>query len=275
MSDNKALKIDVEKVIEKKSPKLAKWLPGFVIRYLKRITHQEEINKYLERVKDNFDIDFVHSTIEYMGVNTEIHGFENIPKQGSFIFVANHPLGALESLVMMREVAKIYPKIKFPVNDILMNLTNLKGIFVPVNKLGSQSRQIAKDLDKVFESDAQVLFFPAGMCSRKIKGEITDLQWQKSFVPKVIKSQRDVIPVYIEGRNSNFFYNLSRLRSFLGIKANIEMLYLVDEMYKQRGQTIKLTFGKPFSYKNIDKSKNYAEWAEFFKRQTYNLANKE
>lgn len=275
MCNTKALKIDVKQIIANKNPKFAKRLPGFIIGYLKKILHQNEINRYLEKSKDKFDLEFVDSTLKYMEVNTEVEGLENVPKNGRFIFVANHPLGALESLVMMQEVSKIYKNIKFPVNDLLMNLKNLSGIFVPLNKLGSQSRETAKQLDEVFNSNAQILFFPAGMCSRKINGKIQDLKWQKSFVPKVIKSKRDVIPVYIEGKNSDFFYNLSNFRSFLGIKANIEMLYLVDEMYKQRGQTIKLTFGTPFSYKKIDKSKNYAEWASFFRNETYKLKKKD
>ena len=273
MSEIKPVQIDIENIIAKKNPKLLKRLPRFVIKYLLRIIHQEEINKFLRKSANDFDLDFVNATIKYMQVNTEIHGIENIPDSGRFVFAANHPLGGLESLVFMREVARKFPNIKFPVNDILMALKNLNGIFVPLNKHGMQSRDAASELDMVFESDNQVLFFPAGLCSRKIKGQVCDLKWHKTFVAKAVKTNRDIIPVYIGGRNSNFFYNLANFRTFLGIKANIEMLYLVDEMYKQKGQTIKIIFGKPISYKSIDKSKNYNEWAAYFRGKTYELNN--
>lgn len=272
MNKPEPLQIDVENLIAKKNPKLLKRLPGFVIRYLKKILHQEEINEFLKENSDKRDLDFVETTLEYMGVKTEILGFDNIPDTGRFVFVANHPLGGLESMVFMQEVAKKHPHIKFPVNDILMALETLTGIFVPLNKLGAQSKEAAIKLDEVFESDAQILFFPAGLCSRKKKGKIVDLKWHKTFVAKAVKSKRDIIPVYIDGKNSNFFYNLSNFRNFLGIKANIEMLYLADEMYKQKGQTIKITFGKPFPCSKIDKSMNFNQWAEFFKAKTYELA---
>jgi putative hemolysin len=271
MNKAKPLQIDVEKIIKEKNPKLLKRLPKFIIRYLKRIVHQEEINEFLKENSDYKDLDFVDTTLKHMDILTEIHGFDNIPNTGRFVFVANHPLGGLESMVFMREVAKKHPNIKFPVNDILMALENLHGIFVPLNKLGTQSKEAAQKLDEVFYSDAQILFFPAGLCSRKIKGKIVDLKWRKTFVAKAVKSNRDIIPVYIDGKNSNFFYNLSNFRRFLGVKTNIEMLYLADEMLKQRGQTIKIRFGKPFPCSKIDNSKNYSEWADYFKAKTYEL----
>ncbi len=270
-SKKEILQIDVKSIISKKSPKLAKILPGFVLKYLERILHQEEINTYLRTDGNKYGLEFVEATIKFMELSVEVKGLENIPAEGRFIFVANHPLGALESLVFMKEVSKVYPDLKFPVNDILMNLKNLEDIFVPINKLGGQSRKAVKELDNIFASGSQVLFFPAGLCSRKIKGEIIDLEWQKYFVVKAVQSKRDIIPVFIDGRNSNFFYNLSNFRTALGIKANIEMLYLVDEMFKQRGQTIKIVFGKPVSSKIIDNSKSYPEWAQYFKEMSYSL----
>lgn len=274
MDDNANLQIDVKAMIAKKNPRLLKRLPRFVINYLKRIVHQDEINEYLKIHGTNKDLDFVDSAIKFLGVKKEIYGFDNVPASGRFVFVANHPLGGLESLIFMQEVSRLYPEIKFPVNDILMNLTSLDGIFVPISKFGKQSREVAKNLDNVFNSHVQILYFPAGLCSRKIKGEVRDLKWQKTFVTKAKKSGRDIIPVYIEGKNSNFFYNLSNFRRFFGIKANIEMLYLVDEMFKQRGEVIKFVFGEPFPHSKIDNSKTDSEWAEFFQKQVYKLKEK-
>ncbi len=274
MEDKGILQIDVETMIANKNLRLLKRLPRFIINYLERIIHQDEINEYLKEHGAKKDLEFVDAAIEFLGVKKKIYGFDNIPAQGRFVFAANHPLGGLESLVFMQEIAKLHPELKIPVNDILMNLKNLKGILVPISKFGNQSREIVKNLDEVFNSQVQILYFPAGLCSRKIKGEIKDLQWQKTFVTKAKKSGRDIIPVYIYGKNSNFFYRLSNFRRIFGIKANIEMLYLVDEMFKQKGATIKFVFGKPFPNSKIDNSKTDSQWAEHFRNITYSLKEK-
>jgi putative hemolysin len=273
MQDEEVLKIDIEAVLKSKNPKLAKRLPKCLIKYLKRIVHQDEMNKFLGEHVGVRGLNFVEAVIEFMDLKYEVHGFKNIPESGKFVFASNHPLGGLESMVFMKVVSQKYPEFKFVVNDILMALKPLAEVFVPVNKHGNQSRDSLKILNEVYASDDQVLFFPAGLVSRKIKGKIVDLPWQKSFVSKAVEYKRDIIPVYIEGKNSKFFYNLASLRKFFGIKANIEMLYLVDEMMKQKGRTIKIVFGLPVSYKLFDKSKDFREWADYLYKLTYSLKN--
>ncbi|OFY19988.1 MAG: glycerol acyltransferase [Bacteroidetes bacterium GWF2_33_38] len=263
--------VDVENIIRIKNPKILKFLPRFVIRYLKRIIHQDEINKFITDNKDNFGLDFVHSYIKTFNVGVNLVGKENIPSSGKFIFVSNHPLGGMESMVLMAAISEKFEKQKFMVNDILMYLKNLQEVFLPINKHGKNPQDYVKQLDEAFNSDAQILIFPAGMVSRKIKGKIVDLEWKKSFITSAKKYNRDIIPVYIEARNSNFFYRLSNIRKMLGIKANIEMLYLVDEMFKQRGNTISLYFGNSISIDFFDKSKSAVEWANYVKKIVYNL----
>lgn len=271
MEEDQSLRIDVDAVLEAKNPKLARRLPRFVKSYLKRIVHQDTINKFLEESKGKQGIEFVEATIKFLDLKVEIEGFENIPDSGRYIFAANHPLGGLESLVLMSTVNKKFKDFKFVVNDILMFLKPLAVLFLPINKHGSQSRESFTLINEYYASDYQILYFPAGLVSRKIKGKVQDLAWQKSFVNKAVEFKRDIIPIFIEGRNSNFFYNLSRFRKLLGIKANIEMLYLADEMMKQRGKTIKIVFGEVFPYTNIDKSKNATEWAAYFRNLVYSL----
>jgi putative hemolysin len=271
MEEDQSLRIDVDAVLEAKNPKLARRLPRFVKSYLKRIVHQDTINKFLEESKGKQGIEFVEATIKFLDLKVEIEGFENLPDSGRYIFAANHPLGGLESLVLMSTVNKKFKDFKFVVNDILMFLKPLAVLFLPINKHGSQSRESLTLINEYYASDYQILYFPAGLVSRKIKGKVQDLAWQKSFVNKAVEFKRDIVPIFIEGRNSNFFYNLSRFRKFLGIKANIEMLYLADEMMKQRGKTIKIVFGEVFPYTNIDKSKNTTEWAAYFRNLVYSL----
>lgn len=271
MADNEALQIDVKEVIREKNPRLAKRMPRFVLRYLKRIIHQNEMNKFFFENHDKKDHEFVQAVIDRMSITPMGVNFENVPESGRFIFAANHPLGALESIVLMNLVAEKHRDISFIVNDILMTITPVSGLWVPINKHGSQSRKRVEVVNEAYQSDRQILLFPAGLVSRKIKGQVVDLEWQKSFIVKSIESKRDVIPVYIDGTNSRFFYNLAKLRKFFRIKANIEMLYLVNELFKHEGNTITLVFGKPISYTSFDKTKSYKEWASYVKNVVYSL----
>ena len=273
MSENKPMQVDVAEIIRAKSPKLAKKMPRFVINLLRKLVHEKDVNYILAKANGATGIDFVNVGVECLELKRQVSGMENIPSEGRFIFVANHPLGGLESLVMMQTIDEKYNDFMFVVNDLLMALEPLRPVFIPINKVGKQSRTNAEQLNELYASDKQVLYFPAGLCSRKIKGEIVDLPWQKNFIVKAVEYQRDIIPIYIGGRNSNFFYSLANWRKRLKIKFNIEMLFLVDEMFKQRGQTITLTIGKPIPYTTFDKTKTPTEWAEWVKKETYKMNN--
>ncbi len=269
------MKIDVREVLRSKNPSLERFIPGFMISYLKRIVHQDEINDFLGKYGHLRDAEFIRAGLDFFGITCSVKGRENIPVAGRYIFVSNHPLGGLDGLVFIHELSGHFPGIRFPVNDILMNITNLSGIFLPVNKHGAQERSAARLLEEAYASDNQILYFPAGLCSRKRKGVIRDLQWHKSFIAKAVQYQRDVVPCHFSGRNSDFFYNLANIRKFLGIKANIEMLYLADELFRQKGKTINLSFGTPISWKTFDKTRKAGEWAEWVKSETYSLSSQD
>jgi putative hemolysin len=261
--------IDIEEVIRKKNPKLLKYLPGFAIAYAKRLIHQDEVNRIIDDYQDCYGLDFVRRILEDMHVTYTVEGMEEVPGTGRYIFASNHPLGGFDGLVLMDAIGSQFKDIRFIVNDLLLNLDNFHPIFVPVNKHGRQSSDYARKIKDSYSGDAQVLYFPAGLCSRKIKGEITDLKWNKSFIRKAIEYERDVVPVYFDGRNTNFFYNLANLRKFLHIKSNIEMTFLVNEFFKQKGQHLTLRFGKPIAYAVFDKSKTDNEWAGMVREKVY------
>lgn len=267
----KPQEIDVENVLYSKNPALKKVVPKFIVNYLKRIVHQDDINEFLMECGHLRDADMVGAFLSKFEIKFKVSGTENIPEKGRCIFVSNHPLGGLDGLVFIYELSKHFPDIKFPVNDILTNIENLSGILLPVNKHGSQGKEAARMIEDAYSSDSQILYFPAGLCSRKKRGVIKDLIWHKSFISKAIQHKRDVVPAYFSGRNSNFFYNLANIRKFLGIKGNIEMLYLADEMFKQKGKEISLTFGKPIPWQTFDKSRSAPEWADWVKSKSYEL----
>ncbi|MGA1976864.1 MAG: 1-acyl-sn-glycerol-3-phosphate acyltransferase [Bacteroidales bacterium] len=265
--------IDLRKVVSKKNPVLAKAIPVFVLNYLKRIVHLDEINKLLEKSGDLKDAEFISAALDFFDIKYKVYGEENIPVSGRYFFVSNHPLGGLDGLVFIDTLSRHFADIKFPVNDILMNVENLSGIFLPVNKHGGQAREAILKLEETYASESQILYFPFGLCSRKRKGVIRDLVWHKSFISKAIQYKRDIVPAFFEGRNSSFFYNLANIRTFLGIRANIEMLYLPDEMFRQKGKDITLIFGKTIPWQTLDNTKTPSEWAEWVMNKSYELGS--
>ena len=262
--------LDLERVIANKNPGLLRILPRFVLNYLKKVIHQDDLNEIARNNHDLYGLDFLDACLKGFGVKIKYNGLENIPATGRWIVASNHPLGGLDGMALMWVMGKIRKDIVFPVNDLLMNIKNLRGLFIPINKHGSNTGN-ARLIDETFASDKAMLFFPAGLCSRKQKDGICDLEWKKSFITKARVHKRDIVPCYINGRNSDWFYNLARIRTLFGIKANLEMLYLVDEMYKQRDKEIVITFGKPISYTIFDKKKTDLSWAQILKSHVYSL----
>lgn len=264
-------KIDVEKILYSKNAALGRVIPRFLINWLKRIVHQDDLNAFLKEFGHLHDAGLIGTFLSHFQIKYNIYGSGNIPQSGRHLFVSNHPLGGLDGLVFIYELSKYYKGLKFPVNDILTVIDNLSGIFLPVNKHGLQGRDAAIKIEEAYASDNQILYFPAGLCSRKKKGVINDLIWHKSFIAKAIQHKRDVIPAFFSGRNSDFFYNLSNFRKAIGIKTNIEMLYLPDEMFRQKGKEISLVFGASIPWQTFDKSHTYPEWADWVKSKSYEL----
>jgi len=275
MSEKTDFKLDIDAVLREKAKKQYKKIPKFFINYLKRTIRQEELNAIIERNRDKQGVDFMRALVDKeFKVKLKIHGEENIPASGKgrYIFASNHPLGGLDGICLSAYLGERYNgKIKYLVNDVLLNIRNLESIFVPVNKYGSQAKMSAAVINEAYASENQIITFPAGLCSRKQKGEIRDLQWMKNFVVKAVEYQRDIIPIHFGARNSNFFYNFANIRKALGIKFNIELIYLPGEMFKNKGETFHITFGKPIPWQSLDKSKSPAQWAEEIKTVVYNL----
>jgi putative hemolysin len=274
MNKKNRQQINVEEVIKLKNPKLLKVLPRFAINYIKKIIHQREMNQLLAETEFDFELDFIKKALIHFQFKIESIGLENIPKKGSCIIACNHPLGGLDGIAVMNEVGKVRADMKALVNDILMNLKNLSTLLIPINKQGKNSIENSRRINNAYLSDECLILFPAGLVSRKQKGQIKDLEWQKSFVTKAIKFKQDIIPVYVEAKNSNFFYNLALIRKKIGLKINLEMFFLVDEVYKQKGKKIRITFGKPISYTQFTADKSHSEWANEMKNHVYNLGSK-
>jgi len=263
--------IDIRNVVRGKNPKIAKKIPGFVYNYFSKILHLKEWNEFLKLHGDLTGAEFVDAFLKSHNIQYEFIGTENIPGDQKFIFVSNHPLGGADGGIILKFMNENLGVSKCLTNDFLMELTPLSNWFIPINKLGGQSRNSIDRIEQLYLSDDQILIFPAGLCSRKIKGKIVDLQWQKHFIQKAVQYKIDIIPIFFEGRNSNFFYNLANIRKFLKIKFNIEMIYLVDELFKHENHTFKIYFGKPIPYTTFDHFKKPIDWAKEVKRIAYQI----
>ena len=261
--------VDVEKVLDEKAPSLKKWMPRFVLNWVKRKLHEKELNTIMFDLKDYYGLEFNSKGLAKFGVNIVSVNPEFVPKTGGIIIAANHPLGGLDGMALIKAVGEIRPDVRFFVNDVLQNVKNYGDVFVGINKIGSTSATSLRVMENVFMSPAAVLFFPAGLVSRKQKGVIRDLEWKKSFVTQAIDHGRKIVPVFIEGENSKFFYRFANFRKRIGIKANIEMLLLPDEMFKQKGHTVKIHFGQPFDSSVLDTTKPHRAWATQIKKYVY------
>ncbi|MBQ3730289.1 MAG: 1-acyl-sn-glycerol-3-phosphate acyltransferase [Muribaculaceae bacterium] len=248
------MKIDVDKVLRERLPKHYKFIPRFVVRWLERTICQDQLNAILVKMagKDN-SVDAATAALDEMGITVEASGLERLP-QGRFMFVSNHPLGGLDGLALISLLGNHYERhIKFIVNDLLWAVEPLRGVFLPVNKYGRQSRAAAADIETALESDNQFITFPAGLCSRmQPDGTIADLTWQKSAVIQAANHQRDVVPIFFDARNSKFFYRFAKWRKKLGIKFNIELIFLPKEMIKQSGSTLHIAIGEPIPWTSLD-----------------------
>lgn len=266
-------KISVEKILEGKFPGITKKIPNFIIKYIKRAIHEDEINYVFRTYGELKGHDFAETILrDHFNIKFNIVGEENLPQDPKVIFACNHPLGGADGIALIQVLTSYYKDLKVPVNDFLMYVDNLKEYFIPISKTGGQAKNTGSLINEACESGAAILFFPAGQCSRRQQdGTIKDNEWKKTFVKKAIQYRRNIIPLYFEGENSKFFYNLAYYRKKLGIKFNIEMLYLPDELFKQKNKTFTVKVGKPIPYDTFTDEKSESEWAEWLKQVTYSL----
>lgn len=259
--------IDLQKVFEAKGIKTSR----FVLRLLNRLLHVDELNEGISRNRDKEGVDFASAILDYLGISVQLEHSERIPAEGCPIVVANHPLGGPDGMALIAAVGGVRRDILFPVNDFLMHLPNLRSVFVPIDKVHG-NRATAAGLEAAFAGQNTLLYFPAGLCSRRINGQVVDLEWKPTVVKKAVEHKRDIIPVYVEARNRRRFYTIANLRKRLGIKFNFEMALLPGEMFAQRGKTFRMVVGRPVPYQVFAEGGTAREWASRLHDYVYTLA---
>ena len=266
--ENEVFLVDVDQIARKISG--GKKVPGWLLSIVKRLIHQEDFNRYFRQGK--LGTEFLNGFLDYIDAKVDIIGEENIPDEGRFTFTSNHPLGLLDTCAETGFLSGKYDgNILVPANDLMMSVKQVHQYLIPVNKLGGQGRDLASALDDAFASDKQMLYFPAGICSRRIDGVIQDLPWKKTFITKSRQHKRDIIPVWFSGQNSRRFYRISDWCKRLRIKFNFAMLTLPSEVFRCRGGHFKMVIGKPIPWQTFDSGRNDNQWAEYVREQVYSL----
>ena len=275
MSEEIEKTIDIDKILRDKMGAKAKFVPSFAVNWLKRILHEDEVNQFLWESRGLTGTEWLTECVRYLDMTLQIEGLENLPEKDDgklYTFVSNHPLGGQDGVALGSIIGKHYDgKFRYLVNDLLLNLPGLKPVSIGINKTGKQSRDFPRMVEAGFQSDNHILMFPAGLNSRKINGKIHDLEWKKTLITKSVEYQRDVVPIFFGGRNSDRFYRIALFSDKYVKKVNIAMLFLVDEMYRNVGKTFRVAIGKPIPWQTFDKSRTPMEWAKYVEDMVYEL----
>jgi len=264
--------IDLASSIKNSNSDFLKKLPGFVIRRLEKLIKQEELNYILDKYKDCEGAAFHQNVIKEFNITLNVEGLENLPENGKCFFLANHPFGVVDGLCLTKIVIEKYGNFKAIGNESFQFVPNLRPYIALVNPYGMSSKSYVTELEKVYQSDVAITHFPAGEVSRRYHGKIQDRAWQKSFITRAISCNRDIVPFYFHGRNSNLFYGINLVRRALGIKTNIELSLLPRELFLKKNKTVHLKIGKPISWKKFDSTHTHVQWAQKVKDHVYNMS---
>lgn len=264
-------KIDIGAVLAAKAPRLKRFVPGFALRWLRRTVHEREVNEIIENYWGLPPREFIRSFFAYMRIDYAAEGLERLDPAGRYLFASNHPFGGMDGLMLASLMIDRFGDARVVVNDLLTHVEPLRELWVPVNKHGSQSAHYARISDEAYSSPVPLLTFPAGLCSRRVRGAVSDLEWKSGFVKRARSSGRRIVPVFVEGELSDFFYRLSRIRTALRIPFNVEMLWLPDEMFAQRGRSFRIRFGEPIPWEVLDACPTLRAKADCVRAKVYSL----
>ena len=266
--------IDIGAVLQTKAPRLSQRIPAFAVQWLRRTIHEAEINHILRTYWDLPPQEFIRACFRDWRVTYSAEGLEGLDPKGRYLFVANHPFGGMDGMMLADKLIDRFGDARVVVNDLLMHVEPLRPLWVPVNKHGAQNAAYARRMEEAYFGDLPLLTFPAGLCSRRIGGRVTDTEWKNNFLKKAYASQRQIVPLFVEGRLSNFFYRMTALRKMLGVKFNIELLWLPDEMFSQKGRHFRIVAGEPIPMAELQEQGSLHEQTEYIRKKTYFLKNR-
>ncbi len=264
--------LDLRKIIGAKSQKLAKYIPGFVYRWLNGLLHIEELNEIIDAGWEYEPQEFLRAFFSRQNITYSAQGLDSIDPSGRYMFASNHPFGGMDGMMVADLLIAHFGDARVVVNDILMNLKPLAPLWIPVNTLGKQNATYAKRFEEELAGNHPIMTFPAGLCSRYIDGKVQDPKWKNTFIRRAHSSGRSVVPLHVDGTLHKGFYRLYRIRKSLGIKANLEMLLLVDGMFRQKGRDIKIRVGKPIPLEELSAVGDPNAQCEYVRQKVYEMS---
>lgn len=272
------IKIDIRAVLNERLGSSSIVIPKFLIHKLEKLIHQDELNALLQNNFPSEGAEFCKGVLDDLNVKVSVVNANRLPapENRRVIIASNHPLGGLDGMALIHFFTEYYNcEPHFIVNDLLMAVKPLNSVFLPINKHGSQSRLSILNIDHVMAQDTPVIIFPAGLVSRQKKrgGVIADLEWKKMFINKAKDFQRDIIPLFFDGENSEKFYSFARRREKTGLKFNIEMALLPGEVFKSRGKTFHINCGKTIPWQSLSAGIHAADEAMAIRNIVYRLKN--
>lgn len=260
--------IDTAGIIKSRNPALYRLLPAFVLRWIKQVLHEDELNEFLNQHAHDSPEEFVDASLNRLSVRSKIISAD-FECPARCIYVANHPLGGPDGLMLMQHLHRKGIGFKSLSNDLLNHLNPLRPWMIPVNSFGRQSRQFSAEVEAAVGSNHSLLIFPSGYVSRPYQDGIRDLPWKKTFIQLSIRLKMDVVPVSIGGIASNRFLRLARWRKRLGLKANIEMFLLADEMFRLKNKEISIFFHQPIPWQRFTDGQHPLAWARQIQQLIY------
>jgi len=244
--------LNIEDSIQEKFPTFetrSPWIKRPTLHFIRKLTHEEEVNQFLDVHQDLTGFDFVDQVLNFFNFSYSIshRDRQNIPATGRVVIVANHPLGALDGLALLRLVGEVRRDVKIVVNDVLMNFKAIDGLLLPVDNSSKSTRK--SDVKAIIDSlknDEAVIVFPAGEVSRIRPNGVQDGKWTGGFLSFAKKTNAPILPMFVNARNSSLFYSSSMVYKPLG------GMLLAHEMFNKKSKTITINVGEPVPFQQIE-----------------------
>ena len=242
--------LNIEAAINEKFPDLSQKKTGkLALKLIKSLTHESEINDFIDTHQHLKGFAFLNEVLDYFNFTYKVSSkaLSRIPAQGRVVMVANHPIGSLDGLALLKMVRSVRPDVRIVASDLLNNIEPLQSLFLGIDNLGSKSSHKTqfKNMVAALNNEEAVIIFPAGEVSRIRPNGVRDGKWKAGFLKLAQKTQAPIQPIYIDARNSSLFYALSALYKPLGT------LMLVKEMFNKAHQQIEFFVSKPIPWKSI------------------------
>lgn len=237
--------INVEQAVTAKYPSLRHYprlMTAPFLALLKKLFYEERINRFLTAHGELEGVEFVEAVLDELEVDYAMASKDraNIPPAGRVVIIANHPMGGLDGLALLKLVSEVRKDVKIVANDLLMQFEPLQKLLLPVDNLGGKAgKKSLLAIHKALENEEAVIIFPAGEVSRIRPTGVKDGAWNSGFLKLAAKADAPILPVRIRAKNSSLFYTIST------VYKPLSALMLPGELFKHRGKTIRFVVGAP------------------------------